>query len=296
MAELRIGSVDVSRIEELRIPNRIGYFTTDQALIDANRHWLAPHFLDDAGAFDLCFQSWIMVVEGRVVLVDPCTGNGKPHPVPFFDNLDVPFIDRMAQAGFRPQDVDIVFCTHLHHDHCGWNTCLRDGRWVPTFPNARYLMARREVERWDTARAGHQPVDYNIGVYERSVAPVIAAGQAELHDGHFRVGHAIEVEPAPGHTAGHCWMHLASAGERAIFSGDTFHHPIQLVDPTIQFGGGDDVVQATRTRHRLVSVAAQSGALIVPAHLPAPHAVRVAMADDGTPRFSACAAAQTARE
>jgi glyoxylase-like metal-dependent hydrolase (beta-lactamase superfamily II) len=275
VAVLRIGAVEVNRVEELRIPNSIAYFTEDAALIDAHRDWLAPHFLDADNRFDLCFQSWIMVVEGRVVLVDPCTGNGKPHPVSFFDHLDVPFIERIADTGFRPEDVDIVFCTHLHHDHCGWNTRLRDGKWVPTFPNARYLLARREVERWDPARPGHQPVDYNIGVYERSVQPVLEAGLADLHDGHFRVGNALEVEAAPGHTHGHAWLHVASGEERAIFSGDTFHHPIQLVDPTIQFGGGDDLAQATATRRRLIERAAATGTLIIPAHLPAPHALKV---------------------
>jgi glyoxylase-like metal-dependent hydrolase (beta-lactamase superfamily II) len=284
---LRIGSVDVERVEELRIPNSIAYFTTDEALIAANRDWLAPHFLDAEDKFDLCFQSWVMVVEGRVVLVDPCTGNGRPHPVPFFDNLDVPFIERLGETGFRPTDIDLVFCTHLHHDHCGWNTQLRDGKWVPTFPNARYLLARREVDRWNAALPGYVEMDYNVGVYERSVLPVLEAGLADLHDGHFRVGGALEVEPAPGHTTGHCWLHVASEGERAIFSGDSFHHPIQLVDPTIQFGGGDDLAQATVTRRRLVEAAA-SGAMIIPAHLPPPHGLRVRM-EDGQPRFSACA-------
>jgi glyoxylase-like metal-dependent hydrolase (beta-lactamase superfamily II) len=288
VAVLRIGSVDVERVEELRIPNSIAYFTTDEALIAANRHWLAPHFLDAGDKFDLCFQSWVMVVEGRVVLVDPCTGNGRPHPVPFFDNLDVPFIERLGEAGFRPEDIDLVFCTHLHHDHCGWNTQLRDGKWVPTFPNARYLLARREVDRWNAALPGYVEMDYNVGVYERSVLPVLEAGLADLHDGHFRVGSALEVESAPGHTTGHCWLHVTSEGERAIFSGDSFHHPIQLVDPTIQFGGGDDLAQATATRRRLVETAAASGALIVPAHLPPPHGLRVRL-EDGLPQFSACA-------
>lgn len=279
-ASLRIGDIEVRRVEELRIPNSIAYFTQDASLIAANRHWLAPHFLDADDRFDLCFQSWIFACDGKVVVVDPCTGNGKPHPVHFFDRLDVPFIERFCATGFRPDEVDIVFCTHLHHDHCGWNTQLRDGRWVPTFPNARYLMMRGEVERWDPARPGHQPVDYNHGVYERSVLPVIEAGLAELVQGRHRASPSLTIEPAPGHTLAHAMLHVASAGEQAYFSGDCMHHPIQLVRPEIQFGDCDDLAQAIATRRRLVELAAAHDALIIPAHLPTPHAVRVLQQGD----------------
>lgn len=286
MAVLHFGTVEVQRVEELRIRNPISYFTQDQSLLAAHHHWLSPHFLDHEDTFDLVFQSWVMVVGGRVVLVDPCTGNGKPHPVPYFDHLDVPFLARLEAAGYRREDIDIVMCTHLHHDHCGWNTMLRGGRWVPTFPNARYLLARREVERWDPRLPGHAAADYNLGVFKRSVLPVLEAGLACVHDGHFRLDERLEVLPAPGHTHGHCWLLAGDDAGRAVFSGDTFHHPIQLVDPEIQFGGGDDLGMATQTRRRLVELAAERTALIVPAHLPAPHAIRVSM-EDGSPVFAA---------
>ena len=124
MPVLTVGTVGIHRVEELRIPNRIAYFTEDTDLVAAHRHWLAPHFLDPQDMFDLVFQSWIFEADDRVVLIDPCTGNGKPHPVSFFDRLDVPFIERLSQTGYRPQDIDLVVCTHLHHDHCGWNRHL----------------------------------------------------------------------------------------------------------------------------------------------------------------------------
>ena len=191
---MMIGNAPVHRVEELRIPNTISSFTTDQALISAHRHWLHPHFLDGEGGFDLVFQSWILEVDGRVVLVDPCTGNGRPHPVPFFDRLDVPWIERMAETGYRPEDVDLVVCTHLHHDHCGWNTQLRYGKWVPTFPNARYLLQRAEVDRWGAGRGNFPPFAYNDGVFERSVEPVLAAGLADLVSGNHRVSPGLAVE------------------------------------------------------------------------------------------------------
>jgi hypothetical protein len=118
-AVLMVGDAPVHEVEELRISSSISHFTHDEELIAANGHWLRAHFLDDRDCFDLVFQIWNFVCDGRVNQVDPCTGNGKPHDVPFFDNLDVPYIGLMQQSGFRPQDVDFVVCTHLHHDPCG---------------------------------------------------------------------------------------------------------------------------------------------------------------------------------
>ncbi|WP_052223144.1 MBL fold metallo-hydrolase [Novosphingobium malaysiense] len=285
MTVLRIGQVKVSSVEELRIPNTIAYFTSEEALIESNRHWLAPHFLDAQNCFDLVFQSFVMEVDGKVVLIDPCTGNGKPHPVPQFDRLDVPWLERLDAAGYRREDVDIVMCTHLHHDHCGWNTMLRDGRWVPTFPNARYLMSRTEIERWDPRRPGHHPVSYNVDVFARSVLPVIEAGLVHVHDGSLRVGDCLEVLPAPGHTLGHCWLQVTAGEASALFSGDTFHHPLQLVDPTMQFGGGDDLRLAIASRRQLIELAALRDALIVAAHLPWPHGIKVRL-ERGQPVFT----------
>ncbi|MCB2080084.1 MAG: MBL fold metallo-hydrolase [Novosphingobium sp.] len=284
-----IGDARLQRVEELRIPNSIAYFTTDADLIAANRDWLSPHFLDDDEGFDLVFQSWIFEADGRVVLVDPCTGNGKPHVVPFFDQLDVPYIERMATTGYRPEDIDIVVCTHLHHDHCGWNTQLRDGKWVPTFPNARYIMRRSEYERWGPKSAQHPVFDYNEGVFERSIQPVVEAGLAELISGSHRLTTGMLVEPAPGHTLGHQMLHLTSSGHEAYFTGDCFHHPIQLVDPTIPFGDAEDLDQVIAMRRKLAGLSADRGALLIPAHLPFPHAVR-AFRDGDAIRFAAAGA------
>ena len=172
MTMIQVGDAEIRRVEELAIISSMAMLTQDQALIEANRHWLMPHFLRPDGRRDFIFQSWILFVDGKVVVIDPCTGNGRPHMHPLFNRLDTPYIERFGATGIRPEQVDYVFCTHLHHDHCGWNTQLRDGRYVPTFPNARYPFVRREYERWDTRQPGHKPVDYNIGVFEQSVLPV----------------------------------------------------------------------------------------------------------------------------
>lgn len=172
MPAIPFGDAVLNRIEEVRIPNKIAYFTQDDALIAAHRDWLSPHFLDERGMFDLVFQSWIVEVGGRVVLIDPCTGNARPHVVPFFNLLDTPYIEAMGSLGYRPQDIDFVVCTHLHHDHCGWNTHLREGRWVPTFPKARYIVQRTEYDRFRRGQTGLEVPEYNTGVFAASVEPV----------------------------------------------------------------------------------------------------------------------------
>jgi glyoxylase-like metal-dependent hydrolase (beta-lactamase superfamily II) len=275
---MQIGKANINRVEEVRIPNKISYFTNDAELLAVNRYWLYPHFLDDKGGFDLVFQSWIVEVGGRVILIDPCNGNGIPHSVPFFNNLDVPYIERIQSNGYRPEDIDYVVCTHLHHDHCGWNTRLRDGKWVPTFPKARYIIRQLEYDRLAARHKNLPADDLNQGVFERSVEPVFQAGLVDLVNGSHRITPAVTVEPAAGHTLGHQMVHLTSAGEHAFFTGDCFHHPIQLAEPTVQFAGGEDVEAVTNMRRRLVDLSASLGACLIAAHVPAPYAVRASRA------------------
>ena len=92
------------------------------------------------------------------------------------------FLDDLSAAGFPPESIDVVLCTHLHVDHVGWNTRLEDGRWVPTFPRARYLFARREWEHWSTERD-----DDTQRIMADSVKPVLDAGLADLVETDHRV-------------------------------------------------------------------------------------------------------------
>ena len=281
MTLITVGDAEIRRVEEMTINSSIAHLTQNDALIAANRHWLEPNFLNQHGRWDLKFQSWILQVEGKVFVIDPCTGNGRPHIQPWFDKLDFPFIERFTATGIKPEDVDYVFCTHLHHDHCGWSTQLRDGRYVPTFPNASYIYVRREYERWDPRRPGHRVVDYNVDVFDRSVLPVMEAGLAKLVDDRHHICAGVSIEPAYGHTAGHSILHLLSRSEEAYFTGDVFHHPIQMLDPGIHFPGCDDLQMAIETRRRLISQLAESNALVIPAHFPAPHAGWIRRQGDG---------------
>jgi glyoxylase-like metal-dependent hydrolase (beta-lactamase superfamily II) len=270
--ELKIGDAEIHRVEEMTIRSPMATLTQDQALLDANRYWLTPLFMTEDGKRDFVFQSWILIVDGLVLVVDPCNGNDRPHPLQLFDMLDTPYIERFAATGIKPEEVDYVCCTHLHHDHCGWSTRLRGGRFVPTFPNARYVYVRREYERWDPRRPGYRPFEYNVGVFERSVLPIIEAGLADLTEDHHRISASVTVEPAYGHTLGHSVLHLVSGGNEAYFTGDVFHHPLQIPYPELHMPGCDDLPTAIETRRRLVVRCAQRGALIIPAHFARPHA------------------------
>jgi glyoxylase-like metal-dependent hydrolase (beta-lactamase superfamily II) len=273
----RVGTAHIDSALELELTDRpIAWLGATSALIEANRWWMAPYFLEDGDSWSLNFRSWILRVDDKVVVIDPCNGNDRPNAVEAFDMLEIPFLERFEATGVRVEEVDLVFCTHLHHDHCGWNTMLRDGRWVPTFPNARYVFAKREYERWHPDSAGnfeHQA--YNDGVYERSIAPIIEAGLADLVLDSQLLTPSLRIEAGPGHTYGHSMLRLTSDGEEAIFSGDAFHHPLQLIDHNIRFGDHDDWNAVLKTRERLVHDSLERNMLLIPAHLPFPHAGRM---------------------
>jgi glyoxylase-like metal-dependent hydrolase (beta-lactamase superfamily II) len=261
----------------------------DDACIERHWDWLFPRFADAERNWDMVVQSWIAVVDGKVIVVDPCVGNGRSLPdFPMFHQLDTPFIERFAATGFRPEDVDYVFCTHLHSDHCGWNTRLRGDRYTPTFPNARYIMVRREYDRWDPARPGYDPGELhnklNAGVFENSVRPVVEAGLAELVPDTYRITDSLLVEPAWGHTLGHSTLHLSSAGAQAWFTGDVFHHPIELIHPEIDANTCEAFPATLETRRRLIASCLETGALLIPAHFAAPHAGYL-RESDGAVRF-----------
>lgn len=285
----RIGDADLWEVEEIAHKKPLAEMTTDAALVASLPGWMFPAYIDADMHFDIVTRSWILIVHGRVIVVDPCTGNGRAFPdFPPAHMLDTPYIDRFAATGIRPEDVDFVFCTHLHMDHCGWNTVLRDGRYVPTFPNARYVMARRELDRWDPRRAGHVSVPQNVGTFENSVLPVLEAGLACIVGEHHTICPGVEVEPSYGHTLGHSTLHLTSAGKEAYFVGDAFHHPIELLHPDLDDRTSEDFDLLHATRRRLIESCLRRNALIIPAHFACPFGGHLREDADGL-RFEAYA-------
>lgn len=219
-----------------------------------------------AAMFTLSTHSYLLRIGGKTILIDSCNGNHKQRSVPFAHMLDTPYLDNLAAAGVRPEQVDLVMCTHMHADHIGWNTRLVDGQWVPTFPNASYVMGRRDYAFFSTQT--HEV--FHREAYEDSVLPVVKAGQARIVDEDSvilgRAGEGVWLEPAFGHSPGNCMIHARSGGPQAVFTGDMFHHPVQLVRPDYPFAFDEDGPAAVAMRMATLARFADSDAVIFPAH------------------------------
>jgi glyoxylase-like metal-dependent hydrolase (beta-lactamase superfamily II) len=281
-AKVRIGDADLWEVEEIAHKKPLSEMTIDEALIASLPDWLFPTFIDAERQFDIVTRSWILIVEGRVVVIDPCTGNGREFPdFPPAHMLDTPYIERFAATGIRPEDVDFVFCTHLHMDHCGWNTVLRDGKYVPTFPNAQYVMVQRELDRWDPRQPGHVPIPQNAGTFENSILPVLEAGLARIVGDMSTICPGVEVEPSYGHTVGHSTLHVSSGSKEAYFVGDVFHHPLEMVHPDLDDHTSEDFGLLQVSRRRLIETCLRKDALIVPAHFWCPFGGHLHQGADG---------------
>ncbi len=271
-----IGDIRVARVVENEGPFApVGFLLPQfrQELLLEHR-WLQPAYVDEEMRAMMSFHSYVLRTSRRTILIDGCVGNGKERPQrPMWHRQEGPYLDRLAQAGVRPEQVDVVFCTHLHADHVGWNTRLRDGRWAPTFPNARYVFARREYEHWEKLhRAGQAP---NHDSFADSVLPVMEAKQADLVESDHEIESGIHLEAAYGHTPGTCLLHVGSRGEHGVFIGDVMHSPVQLADPGLSSRFCSDAVQAAATRRALCERYAETASLLFTAHFPAPSAARI---------------------
>lgn len=280
MTTIRLGSAHIHRVAEQSLPVPLAQLTDDdEFLFRQTAHLPEDFLLKDSMAFRFSNHSWIVRVDGLNVLIDPCTGNGRSGRGSYFDNLDTPFLERLSEAGIPAESIDVVFCTHLHHDHCGWNTMRVGEEWVPTFPNATYLFTDKEFERWDTANPEH-PNRYNPNTFDECVRPIIDAGLAKIISAPHVISPSLTIEPAPGHTVGHALVRLHSDDVIAYFSGDAYHHPIQLARPELHLPGCDDLDAAIATRRELVRRALDEEAFLFPAHFPAPHYGRIAVDGD----------------
>jgi glyoxylase-like metal-dependent hydrolase (beta-lactamase superfamily II) len=275
MKPRRLGEIRLARILEREMPE----FPATELLPDAtpaglapHRHWLAPKALDPAsGNLVLPVQSYLVRTRHHNILIDACLGEEKTDRTyaPWNKLRGSRFIGDLAAQGLAPEDVDFVFCTHLHSDHVGWNTRRVDGRWIPTFPKARYVMSRREVEQVRARNAGGATDDFSDALVE-SVLPVIAAGQSLLVAEDHALDDEVWLEPLPGHTAGHFGVRLASKGARAIMIGDMMHSPVQCAEPDWRASSDLDPEAARATRRRFLETHAETDCLVLTAHFPSP--------------------------
>lgn len=290
MDQFSIGRIRVHRVEEWQ-----GAFAPPAELFqgfdvrDWSRHEdeFVPDYFDPASGKLFAFlQSWVLDTGDQRILFDTGAGNDKDRPdLPIFGNLQTDFLDRLAAAGFQPEDIDTVVCSHIHVDHVGWNTRLVEGRWEPTFRNARYVLPVRDRDYWDPQVAGVGPgvvgTLVNGGMFDDSVRPILEAGRAEWADDGFEVAPGLTLHARPGHTPGSTVMQVASEGVTAMFVGDVVHHPAQIYRPEWNSAFCEDADQARETRRRVLGDAADLEALLIPAHFGGSHVARVVREGSG---------------
>jgi glyoxylase-like metal-dependent hydrolase (beta-lactamase superfamily II) len=220
------------------------------------------------------YQSFLVRIPGRTILIDTCVGENKARPPQFAAYPKTPWLEALAAEGLSFDQIDVVICTHLHVDHVGWNTRLVGGRWEPTFPNATYVFGRVECEYWEEqVNKGH---DLAGRIWMDSCLPLIRAGRAELVETDARLGTNVWLSPAPGHTPGmFCVNVISGGGRRVMFVADVLHHPIQCREPDWSTCFCVDPIEAARTRRRLFEEVADTDAIIVPEHVPFPTAGRI---------------------
>ncbi|TCZ58795.1 MBL fold metallo-hydrolase [Roseicella aquatilis] len=276
-----IGGVTVTRVVELEMTGG-SRFLLPQATPEEVRGipWLIPHFADEAGRLRLSVHALVIETPGgRRILVDTCLGNDKQgRKVPHWNARQGRFLEDLAEAGYPAESIDTVLCTHLHVDHVGWNTRLEDGRWVPTFPQARTIFGRREFEHWSRPDAGD---DSQRAVFADSVQPILDAGLAELVEADHRLCEEVRLVPSFGHTPGHVCVHIASGGEEALITGDIAHHPCQLARPDWSSTADSDPVQSVATRHAIFGGLAGRPVLVIGTHFAGPTAGRVTRDGEG---------------
>jgi glyoxylase-like metal-dependent hydrolase (beta-lactamase superfamily II) len=290
-----IGTVRVTRVEEqlgfASVPPEKFFVGFEREVLERHLAWLVPnHYSPEHNRLISSVHSWLIRTPRHTILLDCCAGNHKERPgFARFHRLDTPYLARLRAAGVAPEEIDIVLCTHLHSDHVGWNTMLRDGHWVPTFPNAKYLFSRAENDYGDPRRNPAADADpQRSNAYRDSVLPVIEAGQAVLLDGAHAIDDTMLVEPAPGHTVGHVVLKVVDQGQRALFSGDAIHHALQVYVPNWNSCFCEIPNEARATRHQVLGTCADEGSLLFPIHFGAPHVAAIARQGDAfTPRFVA---------
>lgn len=265
----RVGAVRIARILELESTGLLG-----RLIPEATRErvreigWLYPHFADAEGRMRASIHALVVETPQRRIVVDTCLGNDKPRPVPAWNRLQTRFIEDMATAGYGADSIDTVLCTHLHLDHVGWNTRLDEGKWVPTFPHARYLIARQEYAHWVAAGTATEQAQ----VMADSVLPIRDAGLMDLVDTDHVICPEVRLLPTPGHTPGHVSVWIESQGSSALITGDILHHPCQMAHPQWAAVADCDSVQAAAMRRSVLESHGDGPTLIIGTHFATPTA------------------------
>jgi len=275
------GDLTIHRIVEMHGPligiRQMLPDLTEEALAQ-HRAWLAPHALSADDRAILTIQSYVVRTPHHTILIDSCVGNDKeiPHIAHWHKRQAPDYELALNAAGLRFADIDYVFCTHLHSDHVGWNTRLVDGKWAPTFPNARYVFSAAEVAFWQGEHARAR-----VPVFQESVLPVFEAGRADLVADDAVIGDHVRLLPTPGHTPHHVAVLLGKGRDDAAFSGDLLHSPLQWRAPEMSSVFDRDPAAAAVSRRGFLERYADTGTVCCFAHTPAPSAGLIKRSGEG---------------
>jgi glyoxylase-like metal-dependent hydrolase (beta-lactamase superfamily II) len=271
--EIELGEIRIQQIVEQQgaFFEPLTFFPTlTRELLEENRPWLEPRYLDPvSGKIVLCIQSHVVRTRHHTILVDTCVGNHKPRPArPFWNLLESDRYQRnLAAAGLDVAKIDVVMCTHLHVDHVGWNTRLENGRWVPTFPNATYLFADRELAFWTQRQ---QDAPETCPWVTDSVLPIVEANRARAIRSDHELSDVVRLVPSPGHTIDHFCVQVGKAGQDALIAGDMIHSPLQARYPELGMLADYDSALAGVSRRRLLGRCCDSPTLMCIGHFPWP--------------------------
>jgi len=266
----KVGEVTITRVVEIEATGGMS-----RIIPDATRErlreieWLYPHFADENGRMRGAIHALIIDTPDKNIIVDTCIGNDKNRGVKAWNQLQTGFLDDLTSAGYAPDTIDDVMCTHLHVDHVGWNTMLKDDRWVPTFPGARYLMGETEFKHWQSESDER---DGQTEVMHDSVLPVYEAGLVDLVATDHELCAEVRLISTPGHTPGHVSVMIESRGERALITGDFLHHPCQFVHPEWSSSPDSDPPMAIATRREMYARLADEPILVIGTHFATPTA------------------------
>ena len=260
----KVGRVKITKVVELETVGSTRFIlplATNEEI--RKLPWLIPDFATEEGRLKMSIHALVVEAPSQRIVVDTGLGNDKEgRSVPTWNNRQGPFLETLTEAGFPPDSIDTVLCTHLHVDHVGWNTRLVGGQWVPTFANARYVFGKTEYEHWRDHR--HEPE--KAAVFDDSVKPIVDAGRAELIPSDHRLCDEITLIPTPGHSPGHMSVLIRSDGEEGLLTGDVAHHPCQMAHLDWSSTADSDPVQSTATRRQLFSRFADRPTLVIGGH------------------------------
>jgi glyoxylase-like metal-dependent hydrolase (beta-lactamase superfamily II) len=268
----KVGKVKITKIVELETVGSTR-FILPLATPEENQKlpWLVPQYANEEGRLKMSIHSLVVETSSRRIVVDTGLGNDKQgRNVPTWNGRNGPFLDTMSAAGFPPDSIDTVLCTHLHVDHVGWNTRLVDGKWVPTFPNARYIFGKTEYEHW----RDHSDAPDKAALFNDSVKPIVDAGKAELIASDAKLTDEITMISTPGHSPGHMSLHIKSGGEEGLLTGDVAHHPCQMAHLDWSSTADSDPKHSAVTRRELFSRFADRPVLVIGGHYDAGHVKR----------------------